>query len=166
MKLNKYLLMTMIGLIMLIAPTIASLQSVEYISIQATSPVVSGELCSIDVQIKSTVGATGVATLFIDGAFYTSIGGIAGSDAIMYFSTGWTATTVGTHVLRVVYFEDGYPTQPFETSTTIVVTDEDGFIPPPPPTESPISWALPIQIAGFGIASFGGFNYFIKKKRN
>ena len=160
--------MIVIGLILMVGPTIISLQSVEYIQIQTSSPVIEGQVCSIDVSIKTGVGVSGIANLFIDEVFLQSVGGNAGSDGVMYFSTGWVAVGVGDHVLRVCYFEDGYPTQSFEASTVITVTDST--VPPddnPPddnPPEFPEALALPIQLVGVVIAGFGGYNYFIRKK--
>jgi len=171
------LLMIAIGLILIVAPTLVSLQSVEYITIQTSSPVVEGEVCSIDVRIKTGVGVSGTANLFIDEVFYQSIGGSAGSDGIMYFSTGWKAVGVGNHVLRVCYFEDGYPTQPVDKSAVITVTASE--VPPPsngepdipsngepPIIEEPFDFGSVVQIAGLGFVAFGGISYIIKRRRS
>lgn len=159
-KININLLMIVVGLIILVSPTIVSLQSVEYIQIQTSSPVVEGEVCDIDIRIKAGVGVSGTANLFIDEVFYYSIGGKAGSDGIMYVNTGWTAVGIGDHVLRVSYFEDDYPTQPFDASTVITVTGSSE----PPPSE-PFDFGLVAQIAGVGIAMVGGIRYVKEKKK-
>jgi len=170
MKLNTYLLMVLIGSIMIASSTIVSLSSVEYVQIQTSSPVAEGEVCSIDIRIKAGVGVSGTANLFIDEVFYQSIGGTSGSDGVMYFSTGWNAVGVGNHVLRVAYFEEGYPTEPFGASTVITVLDSGvSPPPPPPPDDDPIEFpeltVLSMQLCGGALAFFGGYNYFIKNRK-
>jgi len=166
MNRKQNLLMIAIGLMLIVAPTLVSLQSVEYIMIQTSSPVVEGEVCSIDVRIKTGVGVSGTANLFIDEVFYQSIGGSAGSDGIMYFSTGWKAVGVGNHVLRVCYFEDGYPTQPADKSTVITVTSSNGDGTEPNGDDlEPFDFGSVVQIAGLGFVAFGGISYLIKRRK-
>ena len=165
MSANKYLLMIAIGLILIVGPTVLSLQSVEYIQIQTSSPVAEGDVCTIDVAVKAAVGTTGTANLFIDEVFLQSIGGIAGSDGIMYFSTGWRAVGVGEHTLRIAYFETDYPTQPFEASAVITVLGPDDAV--PDDDSSTVFASLNVlQIIGFGIAGFGTFKYVVERKKN
>jgi len=147
------------GLVLVMVPYLTALASVEYIDIQTSSPVLERQVCSIDVSIKTGVGVSGIANLFIDEVFLQSIGGTGGSDGIMYFSTGWTAIGVGDHVLRISYFEDGYPTQPFDASTVITVLKSN--LPPinnPPPINNEPeqnNLGLYMTVLGFGTAAIG-----------
>jgi len=181
MSANRYLLVIAAGIMLIFAPVLISLQSVEYITIQTSSPVTEGDVCSISVQIKSEVGVSGTAYLFIDEVFYTAIGGSAGSDGIMYFITGWNAVGVGNHVLRISYFEDGYPTEPFEKSVVITVLPADDTIPddtipddtvpdipddiiPDAPSTVFASFTV-LQVIGFAIAGFGTFKFVAERKK-
>lgn len=108
------------------------------LQLQASSPVVEGEVSSINIRIKTGVGVSGTVRLFVDNVFYTAMGGHGGSDGIIYFSTGWKAVGVGNHVLRACYFMDDYPTQPYEALTVITVTDSEDSLPDPVDPVEPV----------------------------
>ena len=161
MKINKYLIIMMVGIILLVSTTATTLlQSVGFITVRTSSPVKEGEICVIDIIIQAGVGVSGTANLYIDNVFYTGIGGTGGSDGNIYSSTGWKTEGVGNHTLRVVFFEEGNP-QSYEASVIITVTDGDGVI--PPVSEFPV--ILGMQIAGVALTGLGGYKYFIERKR-